>query len=62
MKGPSPLLQYLPSFDIVRQVPVDYMHCVLLGIVRKLLDLWFGSAHHMEEWYAVFHNRQLRTL
>ena len=27
-------------------VPVDYMHCVLEGVVKSLLTLWFDSKHH----------------
>jgi len=27
------------------------MYCVLLGIVRLLLRLWFTSSHHKELWY-----------
>jgi len=23
--------------------PIDYMHCVLIGVSGKLLDLWFGK-------------------
>ena len=29
----------------------DYMHCVLLGVSRLLLRLWFTSTHHSELWY-----------
>ena len=34
-------LHILPSFDVVNGVVVDYMHCVLEGVVKKLLHLWF---------------------
>jgi len=27
------------------------MHCVLLGVVKLLLKLWFTSTHHRELWY-----------
>ena len=30
---------------------VDYMHCVLLGVTRQFLHLWFDSKHHSEPWY-----------
>ena len=29
----------------------DYMHLVLLGVTRKLLQLWFTKTHHSEIWY-----------
>ncbi|CAN7945711.1 unnamed protein product, partial [Ixodes hexagonus] len=37
--GPSILLE-LPV-DIVKQVPLEYMHLVCLGVVHKLLVMWF---------------------
>lgn len=30
---------------------VDYMHCVLLGVTRQLLRLWFTKTFHKELWY-----------
>ena len=45
VKTASPLL-LLPGrcgVDAVRSFPVDYMHAVLLGVVRMFLALWFGS-------------------
>lgn len=39
VKGPSWLSTCCP--DIINGTAIDYMHCVLLGIVRKLLVLWF---------------------
>lgn len=33
----------LPNFDIVQSFPLDYMHLVLLGVVRKLLNLWLSK-------------------
>ena len=31
----------LDSFDLVQSVAIDYMHCLLEGVVKKLLSLWF---------------------
>ena len=45
VKTASPLLR-LPDccgVDIVRSFSVDYMHAVLLGVVRMFLELWFSS-------------------
>ncbi|KAM7303673.1 uncharacterized protein ISCGN_013615 [Ixodes scapularis] len=41
-KGPSPLL-HLPSFNVIESFVPDYMHAVLLGVSRSLLNLWFDS-------------------
>ena len=49
VKGKS-VLHVVEGFDLIKGAPVDYMHCVLLGVVRKLLSLWFDSVHHLEKW------------
>ena len=42
VKGPS-WLDTVPKFDIIQGIPVDYMHCVLLGVCRQLLlqSMWY---------------------
>lgn len=32
-------------------VTIDYMHGVLLGVCKKLLELWFDSKYKTEHWY-----------
>jgi hypothetical protein len=49
VKGYSPL-HILPDFDVVKCVPVDYMHCVLEGVLKKLLHLWIDSTNHGKDW------------
>lgn len=44
IKGPS-YLSLLPKYDIVCGTTVDYMHCVLLGVTRLLLGLWFTTVN-----------------
>lgn len=39
---------YMPNFNIVRGVAVDYMHCILLGCVKMLMTLWFDKSHKNE--------------
>ena len=31
------------EIDMIRDFPLDYMHLVLLGVVRRLLKVWFGK-------------------
>jgi hypothetical protein len=39
------------GFDIIRGMPVDYMHGVLLGVVKKLFSFWFERKHKNEKYY-----------
>lgn len=32
--------------DLVRGVPIDYMHCVLEGVTKWLLEKWVNSTNH----------------
>ena len=44
--GTSPF-ESLPYLDMIKHFPVDHMHCVFLGVTRKLLDhLTRGSRAH----------------
>lgn len=31
------LIERIPNFNMVDNVPIDYMHCILLGVVKRLL-------------------------
>ena len=33
------------KFDIVQGVAIDYMHLVLIGVVKMLMKLWFDQSH-----------------
>ncbi len=39
--GDSPLL--VLSFGLVTQIPLDYMHLLCLGVMRKLLNTWISG-------------------
>lgn len=45
------VLTNLSYFDVIRNVTVDYMHCVLLGVQKMLLNLWIDSAKKTETFY-----------
>ncbi|KAG5870125.1 hypothetical protein JTB14_019064 [Gonioctena quinquepunctata] len=38
----------LPSFNIVWGYSIDYMHAVLLGVVRLLVDIWTTYNYHTD--------------
>lgn len=45
------VLMYLPYFCMTTNVTIDYMHGALLGVCKKLLQLWFDSKNKTEPWY-----------
>ncbi|XP_071578181.1 uncharacterized protein [Temnothorax nylanderi] len=38
------ILTDIPNFDIVKQIPLEYMHLICLGVMRKLLYLWLSKS------------------
>ncbi|XP_057338511.1 uncharacterized protein LOC130676372 [Microplitis mediator] len=50
IKGDS-VLSYIPRFDIILGIDVDWMHCVGLGVCRQFAKLWFDSANSDEDFY-----------
>ena len=49
IKGPSFLL-FCPAFDPVKNIGIDYMHLVFLGIVRLMIKLWFNVSHSLQNF------------
>lgn len=50
VKGPS-VTGILPTFDPVRGIAVDYMHCVCLGVMRQFVNLWLDSKENDQPYY-----------
>ena len=48
VKGPSVLNIYI---NIVKHAVIDYMHCVLLGVVKQLLDIWLDPSNSSYNYY-----------
>lgn len=48
--GVSPLVA-IEDFDLIFGTPIDYFHSVLEGVTELLLDLWFDSCNHFEDYY-----------
>ena len=59
VKGVSPLSSIL---NLVNQIPLDYMHCVLEGVVKRLMHLWFDSCNHEKPYYLGKHLRIIDQL
>ena len=51
VKGPS-WLSLIPGYSVIEGNVVDYMHCVLLGVSKMLIKLWFDSDYSKEMWYC----------
>lgn len=39
------------EFDLIWSYCIDYMHCILLGVMKKLLSLWLDSTNHTHAFY-----------
>ena len=50
VKGPT-ILSLLPKFDLIHGVVPEYMHSVILGVVRQFTRLWLDSQYHDEPFY-----------
>lgn len=37
-------------FDLVVGFGIDYMHCILLGVLKRLFELWFGSVKYLSKY------------
>lgn len=48
VKGTSILSPYI---NIIKDVPVDYMHAVLEGVTKSLFNFWFESKYHGKRFY-----------
>ena len=58
IKGPSWLL-FFPCFNINEGIAIDYMHGVLLGVEKLLIELWF-SQKYSQKAFSLYH--QLNTV
>lgn len=45
----------MPQFDIINSFGTDYMHCVALGVTRKLFSLFFDSKNHEQSFFINKH-------
>lgn len=50
LKGPT-WVNIIPELDLSTSFSPDYMHCIVLGVVRHFLFLWLDSINHLKEWY-----------
>lgn len=60
VKGQSWAL-YLPYFDIIQSMCLDYMHAVLLGVTKQLMTLWFNSTYKNCDWSCITKLKQVQA-
>ncbi len=56
VKGKSALSGFI---SLVRGIPIDYMHSVLEGIVKWMLDVWVVPSSHRNAYYIGPHVKQI---
>ena len=44
VKGPIEIMKLYPNFNLMTNFVPDYMHAVLLGVVRKIVNLWVQTS------------------
>lgn len=49
VKGVSFLMAF-PKFDLIRGTGIDYVHCVLLGVLKMIIGLWIDLDHKDQQW------------
>ncbi|XP_070496104.1 uncharacterized protein [Chironomus tepperi] len=60
------ILEKIVDLDMVEDFPIDYLHCCLLGIMRRILDIFFGfkgfydakTKHRISLKIAMYENQQ----
>lgn len=45
------VLLLLPIFNIISSFVPDYMHCVLLGVVKSMVEWWRNGINKKESFY-----------
>ena len=44
------LASWIRFFDLINGIAIEYMHGVILGVVKLLLKLWFSTEFKMEKF------------
>lgn len=58
VKGLSPMIGF-KHFNLVKSFTIDYMHQILLGIVKNLLGFWWDTGNHNEPFYITPKQKQI---
>lgn len=58
VKGISPLVPF-EHFDLAKSFPIDYMHAVLLGVTKSLLQFWTETKNKRAPFYITKPKRDI---
>lgn len=58
VKGLSPMIGF-KHFNLVNSFTIDYMHQILLGIVKNLLGFWWNTENHNKPFYITPKQKQI---
>lgn len=47
------------EFNLIHSFSIDYMHCVLLGVIKKTLSLWLDSKIHTQAYVTLYNKFKL---
>ena len=52
----------LTYFDLVKGVVPEYMHCILLGVAKNLLHLWFSLTQTGKPYFIGKEMKQIKNI
>ena len=52
-------LAVMDSLDLVKGIVPDYMHCLLLGIAKTMMNKWFSSVQSGEDYFIGKHLKKI---
>lgn len=61
VNGLSPMIGF-QHFNLVHSFTIDYMHGILLGLVKNMIELWIDPKHHKEQYYIQSNQKRIIDL
>ena len=48
----------LEDFDLTIGIVVDYMHCILLGVTKTMMELWFLPKNNKKDCFLAKYRKE----
>lgn len=61
VNGLSPMIGF-QHFNLVHSFTIDYMHGILLGLVKNMIELWIDPKNHKEQYYIQSNQKRIIDL